>query len=437
MLIDSVVIKLVRAGAGVGPDYTLAIYGNGTVTYEGRDNVKVEGDIKESISDEKIMELLTEFKDSGFFSFESNYLTAGTQGKSLIIISITMPTGNGNTITKKITHYLGDENVPKELIALENKIDKIVGTERWIGKSLESGRFKSRNEKDENRKKPIEGAGKKNVIIAVFVSIILVSIVLIYFTMDFGEQDNSSNQIDIEDDYLIPEITKYTTASSVTDFKIFNPESNFEPGDTIYVYFEYINVSIDENEACDIKIDLEFSLNENIIHETSFSETEYNNYLSYAVPTEESWEIGLYDVKLTLTDQVSSKKVSSTISFVLSEKTLVITKLLSVGSQPTIGDYDPKDDFVIGETVYIYQEYEGFTVDENNDCSLYLFVRVIGNDKEVYYNTTNVTDSSFKGYAWWFTPDESWPSTQYLVISYIMDRFTSESYLEDTMFTIS
>ena len=35
MLIDSLIIKLIREGAGIGPDYRLTIYGDGKVIYEG------------------------------------------------------------------------------------------------------------------------------------------------------------------------------------------------------------------------------------------------------------------------------------------------------------------------------------------------------------------------------------------------------------------
>ena len=204
------------------------------------------------------------------------------------------------------------------------------------------------------------------------------------------------------------------------------------------MYIEYINVSIDENKACDIKVELVFSLNDEIVHQESFSESEYNDYLVYAVPTTTSWNIGLYDVKLTLTDQVSSKKVSNSISFVLSEKNLIITSLLSASEVRNYGDYDAKDDFTKGEKIYIYQEYEGFTIDETtNECNLFLQFWIRGNDQEYYYNSTFVTDSSFKGYTWWFPTDESWLSTQYFVVSHIMDMFTSDSYLKDATFTIS
>lgn len=35
MLLDSMVIKLTRGGAGISPDYSLTIYGTGKVVYDG------------------------------------------------------------------------------------------------------------------------------------------------------------------------------------------------------------------------------------------------------------------------------------------------------------------------------------------------------------------------------------------------------------------
>ena len=444
MLIDSVVIKLVRVGAGVNPDYTLTIYGNSTVIYEGRDNVKIKGDVEASISEGKIMELLSEFKDSGFFSLEDNYMTAGAHGKPHTIVSITMPTGTGNTITKKITHYHGDKNVPEQLKTLEDKIDEIAGTGKWIGEPSEFSLFKPKAQQtgelktssDEVSKKLATGKKKPVKLITVCLSIIII-IPLIFIAINFASQDSSIKKSVEYNDYLTPEITLSATASNISGFKDYTPESSFEPGDTIYVYCEYLNVSINENVGCDITIDLVFSVNDTVEYQDSFPEGEYKNFSKIVVSTDESWETGNYELKLTLTDLVSSKKASDTISFLLSEKNLVTTTLLPASDIRGLGDYDFQDEFTLGDQVYIYQEYSGFSIDNDNECDLYLQLHVIGNGITVYYNTSNVTDSSFQGHMWWFTPEESWPLTQYTVISYINDRISSESALKSTTFTLS
>jgi len=59
MVFESIVIKLNRKGAGVGPDYSIKINGRGTLIYEGFENVKVKGERKEKIEKEKIVTLLS------------------------------------------------------------------------------------------------------------------------------------------------------------------------------------------------------------------------------------------------------------------------------------------------------------------------------------------------------------------------------------------
>ena len=73
MPIDSMIIKLTRGGAGIGPDYSLTIYGNGKVIYDGVENVKVKGVVESSIDNNKVISLLSEFKESGFFSLNDTY----------------------------------------------------------------------------------------------------------------------------------------------------------------------------------------------------------------------------------------------------------------------------------------------------------------------------------------------------------------------------
>ncbi|MDL1971205.1 MAG: hypothetical protein LWW94_09640 [Candidatus Desulfofervidaceae bacterium] len=39
-----------------------------------------------------------------------------------------------NGWVKSVEHYHGDMSAPKELERLENEIDRVVGTEEWVGK---------------------------------------------------------------------------------------------------------------------------------------------------------------------------------------------------------------------------------------------------------------------------------------------------------------
>ena len=123
------VIKLQRGPCfGTCPIYKLTIKGNGDVTFEGGKYVKNAGEVHDKISREKIDLLLHEFKAVDYFSLKDNYTKVGVTDLPYVFTSITI---NGKS--KEIAHYHGDSSAPKALSDLENKIDEIVGTDKWIG----------------------------------------------------------------------------------------------------------------------------------------------------------------------------------------------------------------------------------------------------------------------------------------------------------------
>jgi len=149
MLIDSVIIKLIRNGAGVSPDYSLTIYGYGALEYNGNENVKVKGKVEEEFDYNKVISLLSKFKSSGFFSLNDPYSVDESAGPPYTVISISMPGNDGEMKIKSITHYDDDENVPNELTKLEEQIDEITMSDRWVGKSSE---IEHETQQDEKKK---------------------------------------------------------------------------------------------------------------------------------------------------------------------------------------------------------------------------------------------------------------------------------------------
>lgn len=112
---------------GICPVYSLAIYGDGTVVYEGEKFVRVTGRQVSKISQEKVKELIDEFYRINYFSLKDSYKEYVITDLDTVITSITI---NGKT--KTIRHYRGDRNAPKELTTLEDKIDEIVNSSQWI-----------------------------------------------------------------------------------------------------------------------------------------------------------------------------------------------------------------------------------------------------------------------------------------------------------------
>jgi hypothetical protein len=120
---------------------TLKIESDGKVTFEkeclNEDAVETEG----RLSEEKVQELIAEIQKSNFFSFDEDYSfnsknCQSTTDQPSVHLSIKI-----DEKEKTINHYQGcfvkgwfsEKNELQPLTELENKIDKIVETKRWIG----------------------------------------------------------------------------------------------------------------------------------------------------------------------------------------------------------------------------------------------------------------------------------------------------------------
>ncbi|MFC1946547.1 DUF6438 domain-containing protein [Chloroflexota bacterium] len=126
--LDEVIITLERTACyGFCPVYTITIFGNGTVQYEGKEHVQTMGNQETEISEDKIRQIVEEFEKIDYFSLNDEYTERTITDAPSAITSITM-----NMETKTIKHYHGDFSAPEELTELEDKIDEIVNSEQWI-----------------------------------------------------------------------------------------------------------------------------------------------------------------------------------------------------------------------------------------------------------------------------------------------------------------
>ncbi len=113
---------------GTCPAYGLTVYGNGTVVYEGKNFVKIEGIKTITISKEEIRELISEFEKIDFFSISRDRYIAIDLPNAIVSITID---GRTRTIENSYGAYFDDIEVRK-LIELENKIDEITNSKQWI-----------------------------------------------------------------------------------------------------------------------------------------------------------------------------------------------------------------------------------------------------------------------------------------------------------------
>lgn len=120
---------------GTCPDYTVTITSDGTVTFEGRRFTKTTGTATGRISRAAFRRLVREFQRIKYFSLPDEY-APGTKVCPQMITDL--PSANTaiqlKGKTKSVRHYhgCGSKGALAALTALENTIDKVAGTQKWI-----------------------------------------------------------------------------------------------------------------------------------------------------------------------------------------------------------------------------------------------------------------------------------------------------------------
>ena len=126
--LEDIIITLERTiCCGRCPVYKLTIFGDGLVMYNGLEFVAIAGRHAANISKDKIRQLIAAFKKTRFFSLNNSYVEFMGIEDPFAITSLTI---NGKK--KRVRHYLGDRSAPRQLKILEDEIDKIVCSSRWV-----------------------------------------------------------------------------------------------------------------------------------------------------------------------------------------------------------------------------------------------------------------------------------------------------------------
>lgn len=112
---------------GTCPSYRVEVHGDGTVLYEGRGYVAVTGSHRASIPKQTVAELLDGFRYADYYSLQDEYVLPATD----------LPTYETSIQIdgklKKVKDYAGEQiGMPLSVSRLENEIDRLVDTERWI-----------------------------------------------------------------------------------------------------------------------------------------------------------------------------------------------------------------------------------------------------------------------------------------------------------------
>lgn len=140
---EHVLLASIDRGAcyGTCPVYTLAVYRDGTVEYEGKLYVKTTGKAAGTVTDEQMAALDKLFTSDHYLAYDSKYTSYDVTDESSARTAYRPP---GARETKTVDHYAGDSKAPESLTKLEDRFDAIVQSERWIGTDAERDKLDGR-----------------------------------------------------------------------------------------------------------------------------------------------------------------------------------------------------------------------------------------------------------------------------------------------------
>jgi Domain of unknown function (DUF6438) len=112
---------------GMCPSYRVEVDGSGTVIFDGDEFVDIPGRHTAHISESSVRALLEAFRRAEYFSAKDSYVSAVIDCPAYIT-SLAM-----DGMNKKIVDDMGEgAGMPDAIRVVENKIDEIAGTARWI-----------------------------------------------------------------------------------------------------------------------------------------------------------------------------------------------------------------------------------------------------------------------------------------------------------------
>ena len=123
---------------GTCPVYTVTIYADGTVVFEGQRFVESEGKQTGMIGPDIVDRLVSIFEDAGYFTWNDEYTQMQVTDLPYVTTSVTR---DGET--KRIVRYEGDDSAPIALVYLERWIDEIANTSQWVGQEPPLSYFSS------------------------------------------------------------------------------------------------------------------------------------------------------------------------------------------------------------------------------------------------------------------------------------------------------
>jgi len=430
---DSIVIKLFRNGLDKGPEYRVTVYDSGKVIYEGIKNVKIKDKIETSISEEKIVFILENLKDSGIFNLNQKYSIDENLGRPFTRLTVEMPIGDGQFKTKSIVHYDDDPMIPQSIKNFENRIDEAVETYRWVKVPKPEKHIEPKpvNEAP-TQKKPAKNlpikekkSNKKFIKIVVPVAIIIFVLLLVFFVF-------------LNNDGLLSNEKPDTNFDTAEILNLYSTDSIFQINDPINIYFNYSNVT--HNNKYDFSGTISLYKGQVLVDSYTFNADSLEDLeKNCSFNSDNSWPLGGYRVVFELTDHVSDLDTSLETTFTLYEKIPKIIVFTPVETEPSYKVYTPQSVFNLGDTFYVYVEYTGInTTNDNTKCNIFLSLNITDyNKNDVFWSySEDKTNVGNNAHFWTISTDESWTSSLYNANMYIYDYNTGLSVSDSEILII-
>jgi hypothetical protein len=127
---DSAVITMQRNSTAnsISPVYSLTIFGNGSVVYQGIKNVNTTGIHTYQIPKDGARELVNEFINIYYFALKDKYGDSSSASSVDTVTTSININGRTKTILDDKSSY-----APEPLRALEDKIDNVTNSRKWTG----------------------------------------------------------------------------------------------------------------------------------------------------------------------------------------------------------------------------------------------------------------------------------------------------------------
>ncbi len=111
---------------GICPVYTLTVKADGQVQFDGAENVASPGICKDTIDVAAVAELVAEVEAADFFNLDDCYCEERFFDVPTSVVTVTL-----GGVSHSVTHLKGNE-APEVFLALEQKIDLVAGSDRWL-----------------------------------------------------------------------------------------------------------------------------------------------------------------------------------------------------------------------------------------------------------------------------------------------------------------